>query len=241
MGEEFEGRDLSESVFWGVDLSKSLFRDAEFAGSRFFHVSMENVDIDGIVNRLMVNGVDVTSYVNEHDRWYPLRTMLSPSDAAGVATAWTELAREWAVLDERASRMARDRLLESVNGEWSYRDTLRHLVFAHDKWFEWPILGERRFSPIGNPNTGSRDLEWPGLDLTLDPSLEEVRLVRDEYVARFGGFVKTLDLATLSDTVEVLENGTVPAIMCFHTVLEEEFEHLRYATRDLAILGTQGT
>jgi len=34
----------------------------------------------------------------------------------------------------------------------------------------------------------------------------------------------------------VLENGTAPALMCFHVVLEEEFEHLRYALRDLDLL-----
>ena len=36
--------------------------------------------------------------------------------------------------------------------------------------------------------------------------------------------------------VEVLENGTVALIECFHTVFEEAFEHLRYALRDLAQL-----
>jgi hypothetical protein len=29
----------------------------------------------------------------------------------------------------------------------------------------------------------------------------------------------------------------VPGIMCYHVVFEEEFEHLRYALRDLATLG----
>ena len=43
----------------------------------------------------------------------------------------------------------------------------------------------------------------------------------------------------MPETVEVLENGTVPTVMCFHVVLEEEFEHLRYALRDLATLGLQ--
>lgn len=45
-------------------------------------------------------------------------------------------------------------LHESVNEEWSFVQTLRHLVFAMDKWFTAPILGDR-FHPIGLPNTGS--------------------------------------------------------------------------------------
>jgi hypothetical protein len=35
----------------------------------------------------------------------------------------------------------------------------------------------------------------------------------------------------------VLENGPHPLQECLYTVFEEEFWHLRYATRDLAQLG----
>ena len=153
MGEEFEGRDLSESVFWGVDLRRAHFRDVDLSGSTFFHVALSDVTIDGVVDRLVVNGVDVTDHVNANDRWYPLRTMLQPSDEAGIRSAWSLIAAEWAALADRAARLDPTLLLESVNGEWSYRDTLRHLVFAIDKWFCWPILGERTFSPLGVSNT----------------------------------------------------------------------------------------
>jgi hypothetical protein len=40
----------------------------------------------------------------------------------------------------------------------------------------------------------------------------------------------------LDTTVEVLENGPNPIRECIYTVLEEEFEHNRYATRDLTEL-----
>jgi hypothetical protein len=33
-----------------------------------------------------------------------------------------------------------------------------------------------------------------------------------------------------------MENGAVPTLECFYAVLEETFEHLRYAVRDLAVL-----
>ena len=59
---------------------------------------------------------------------------------------------------------------ESVGGEWSFVDTLRHLVFAMDKWFTTPILGDEEFHPIGLPNTGSADFGWPGLDRSAAPT-----------------------------------------------------------------------
>ena len=65
MPEEFEDRDLAESVFWGVNLQRSLFRDTDLSGSTFFHVFMNDVSIDGEIDRLVVNGVDVTDYVME--------------------------------------------------------------------------------------------------------------------------------------------------------------------------------
>lgn len=239
MGEEFEDRDLSGSTFWGVGLKNALFRDADFGGSRFFHVAMSNVEIDGVIDHLVVNGVDVTAFVNEHDRWHPLRAMLSPEDEDGVRSAWANLTREWTAFHQHAVSLEAALLVESVNGEWSYRDTLRHLLMVHDKWFAWPILGERDFSPIGLPNTGSRGFDWPGIDPAATPSLEEVLAERARSMRRFADYVEGFSLSGLPQESDVLENGRVPTLMCFHAVLEEEFEHLRYAMRDLGVLTGQ--
>ncbi len=239
MGEEFEDRDLSESTFWGVKLTSSTFRDADFGGSTFFHVFMKDVKIDGIVERLVVNGVDVTGYVAEHDRWHPLRTMLEPANAPECRAAWHLLSSEWSQLLERAARMNPDALLESVNGEWSFRDTLRHLVFVHDKWFAGPILGRSHFTDVGLPNTGSRDFGWPGLELASEPSVEDVLEIRLRQNSEFVDWLVEADFTHLPAETEVLENGRVPSVICLHAVLEEEFEHLRYATRDLDVLSSQ--
>lgn len=239
VGEEFEDRDLSGSTFWGVNLTNSTFRDADFGGSTFFHVFMKDVKIDGIVERLVVNGVDVTDYVAEHDRWYPLRTMLEPAAASECRAAWDLLSSEWSQLLERAARMNPDALLESAGGEWSFRDTLRHLVFVRDKWFAWPILGRTRFTNLGLPNTGSRDFAWPGLDHEVAPSVGDVLDIRSRQNSEFLDWLAAADFTHLPAETEVLENGTVPTLMCLHAVLEEEFEHLRYATRDLDALSTR--
>ena len=177
MAEEFEARDLSGAVFWGVDLSGARFRDVDMTNVEISHALVVNVDIDGLVDHVTINGVDVTQYVNERDGWYPLRAMLRPLDPDGLRTAWAALEQAWADTIARAGRLAEARLHESVGGEWSFVETLRHLVFAMDKWFTAPVLGDG-FHPIGLPNTGSADFAWPGLDPGADPTLDAVLAVR---------------------------------------------------------------
>ncbi|MCU1394964.1 MAG: DinB family protein [Ilumatobacteraceae bacterium] len=233
MAEEFEGRDLSEAVFWGVDLTKATFRDVNLTGTRMRNVWLVDVDVDGLVDRLVVNGVDVTAYVNEHDAWYPLRGMLRPTDVVGVRAALDALDAAWAATIDRARALTDAQLHESVGGEWSFVQTQQHLVFGVDKWFSAPLLGQADFHAIGLPNTGSRDFGWRGLDLDARPSLDEVLAVRQEQSAQLRAFVDGLSADDFTREVEVLENGTVPLIECLHTVFEESFEHHRYAVRDL--------
>ncbi len=234
MAEEFEG-DLQESVFWGVDLRRSRLRDVDLTGASMHSVRLVDVTIDGWVERLVVNGVDVTAYVNAHDPWQPLRGMLRPSDTAGILRTWDEVERAWSATVADARRLPAEQLHRSVNGEWSFVQTLRHLVFAIDKWFTVPLDGAT-FSPLGLPNSGSADLPWPGLDRSAVPTLDEVLAVRADRADRLRAFVATITDVDLERPVEVIENGTVAMLECFHTVFEEEFEHRRYALRDLALL-----
>src|SRR5580765_1004004 len=101
MPEEFEG-DLAEAVFWGADLRGARFRDVNLTDVTISHAWLVNVDIDALVDHVVINGVDVTTYVNERDPWYPLRTMLRPTDSEGMRDAWTALEREWATTVARA-------------------------------------------------------------------------------------------------------------------------------------------
>lgn len=239
MAEEFEDRDLSESTFWGVNMQRVTFRDADLSGSTFFHTEWRNVSVDGVIEGLVVNGVDVTDYVNSNDRWYPLRNQLFPPTVEGMRSTWSALRAEWDDLLGRVSTAGPEVVLASVNGEWSLRDTLRHLLFAMDKWFTWPVLGGREFSAIALPNTGSQGMDWPGINRGADPSFAEVLAERATKNSVFGSYLDTLDIGSLPGESAVMENGNVPTVMCFHVVFEEEFEHLRYALRDLAALGLQ--
>ncbi len=199
MPEEFEG-DLAGAVFWGADLSGARFRDVNLTGARISHAWLVDVDIDALVDRVVINGVDVTAYVNERDPWYPLRAMLRPSTPEDMRATWAALEAELAKTITRAQALPESTLHESVNDEWTFVQTLRHLVFAMDKWFTAPILGEP-FHPMGLPNTGSLDFPWPGLDLALTPSVSEALAVaRGSRRAlsrlpriRFAGRLRTVD------------------------------------------------
>jgi hypothetical protein len=234
MPEEFEG-DLAGAVFWGADLSGARFRDVNLTNAKISHAWLVNVDIDALVDGVVINGVDVTAYVNERDPWYPLRAMLRPSGPADMRATWAVLEDEWTKTVTRALALPEDTLHESVDGEWSFAQTLRHLVFAMDKWFTAPILGGT-FHPIGLPNSGSVDFPWPDLDYDLTPSVSEALTVRTDRATRFRDYLATMATADLTRPVEVLENGTNPVQECIYTVFEEEFWHNRYAQRDLARL-----
>ena len=237
MPEEFEG-DLAGAVFWGADLSGARFRDVNLTDVKISHAWLVNVDIDAMIDTVVINGVDVTAYVNEGDPWYPLRAMLRPSDAEGMRAAWVALEDEWGKTITLAQALPEQTLHESVNDEWSFVETLRHLVFAMDKWFTAPILGEG-FHPIGMPNTGSVDFPWPGLDDELTPSLSEALAVRADRGTRFRDYLASVATTDFTRPIDVLENGMNPLQECLYTVFEEEFWHNRYALRDLAQLGAE--
>jgi hypothetical protein len=237
MPEEFEG-DLADAVFWGADLSGATFRDVNLTDATITHAWLVNVNIDALVDRFVINGVDVTAYVNERDPWFPLRAMLRPEDPDGMRATWTALEDAWAETLTRAHALPEAALHASVDEEWSFVQTLRHLVFAMDKWFTAPILGEV-FHPIGMPNSGSVDFPWPGLDDDLTPSLSDALAVRADRAERFRDYLASVSSADFERPIEVLENGTVPLQECLFTVFEEEFWHDRYAVRDLAQLEAQ--
>ena len=236
MPEEFGG-DLTAAVFWGADLRGARFRDVNLTDVTISHAWLVDVEIDAFIDRVVVNGVDVTAFVNEHDPWYPLRSVLRVSDPESMRTGWAALREAWAATVARAQRLPEEDLHESVDGEWSFVQTLRHLVFAMDKWFSAPILG-RPFHPFGLPHSGPIEFPWPDLDREAAPSLSEVLAARADQAISLGDYLAAVTTDDLTRSVDVLENGPHLARDCISTVFEEEFWHHRYAERDLAKLET---
>ncbi len=61
---------------------------------------------------MVINGVDVTQFVIERDRWYPSRAMLRPPDPGGVRADWGAPRAAWASTAEWARALRDLALLE---------------------------------------------------------------------------------------------------------------------------------
>src|SRR5690348_14584711 len=180
--ERFEDVDLSGARFRAVRLAGAQFREVDLTGVVMRGVELIDVDISGDIRNLTINGVDVVPLVDaELNRRYPERAKLRPADPAGFREAWDILERLWAGTVERARGLDPELLHESVDGEWSFIETLRHLVFATDSWIRRGVLGDPApWDPLSLPWDTMPDIPGVPRDRAARPSLDEVlRLRRD--------------------------------------------------------------
>jgi hypothetical protein len=226
--ERFEEADFSGARFHGVNFSKVKISDAW----------LFNVEISGLVANLSVNGVEVGAYVEaELNQRHPERLLLAPSDPAGMRSAWKSIEGFSAATLDRARALPPDRLDESVDDEWSFLETLRHLVFATDRWITGPVLRDANpFHRLGMPNPPYDEVTAAHFDLDAKPTLDEVLTVRRERMDRVAGLVEDIDGDELDRQVPNPNGGTATVKSCLHIVLREEWWHDHYANRDLAIL-----
>ncbi|MDV3220953.1 DinB family protein [Intrasporangium sp.] len=243
------------ATFTGSDeLRGAEFIDADLRGARFVRANLTGVvmrgvdvagaDIDspwlleGGESSLQVNGVDVAPLVEaELNRRFPGRADRRAGDPEGLRAAWAALERTWAATLERVAAMPEGTVDVSVDGEWSFAQTLRHLVMATDVWLRGAILEvEQPYHPIGQPNA---DYATDGYDLSVfstgAPSYDEVLEVRAGRVAMVRDFLAAVTSEQLAVT---RRNPWAPdhpetTRSCLHVILEEEWEHHRYAVRDL--------
>ena len=189
----FTGKDdLRGAQFRGVDLT-----GARIVGSDVCGVVMRAVDVDGTEidapwliesgGSLVVNGVDVVPFVDaELDRRFPGRGLRRATDPEGLREAWAALERAWAATLERVAAMPAGTVDESVDGEWSFAQTLRHLVMATDTWLRRAVQElDEPYHPIGLPDSGSARSDELDLSLFSDekPSYDDVLAVRAERMA----------------------------------------------------------
>ena len=187
---------------------------------------------------MRVNGVDVIPFVEgELNRRFPGRAERRASDPDGLRVAWGALERTWAATLERVAAMPADTVDASVDGEWSFAQTLRHLVLATDMWLGRGILGEdHQFHPLG---LGDASLEEEGFDMsgfaTTTPSYAEVLEARSGRVAMVREFLAGVTSEELGTTHRNPHDPEYPetTLSCLHVILQEEWEHHRYAVRDL--------
>jgi hypothetical protein len=233
--------------FVDQDLSAAEFRECVLDGVRLVGVVMQDAEIDGLVTNLVVNGVEVTAYVEaELDRRYPVRVLIRSDAPADLLEGARQLHATWtATIDRLRASPGLEHC--TVNDEWSALQTLRHLIFVHDSWFRRCVLGSiQRFSPMGLAPDYVPDRERQGLDLAADPTLDEVAVVRDQQAAELDAWLRTVTPAQLAMTAPVPDGEGWPPYargrstrQCLGTVLNEESAHHGFCVRDLALMQAQ--
>ncbi len=229
-----------------ADLRGARFTDCDLTGVTIRDGWLVNVSISGYLSNVTVNGVDVSDFVSaELDRRHPERVQLRAGRTADDARAmWETIERLWAEATERAGRLPAAALAEQVAEEWSFEQTLRHLVFITDAWASRTVLDEAMpYHPLGLPQSWypPADAAALGIDLTAQPSYAEILAARADRMA----VMRRIMAALTDDGLERLcqrspapgypeEERTV--VDCIGVVMDEEIEHYRFAVRDLAAL-----
>ncbi len=228
------------------DLAGLEIRDCEVTGLKIVDCYGADVYLGGYFERLVVNDVDVTAYVEaELDRQNPARRLAreatSPDD---YRAAWNAIEELWSATLERARLLPEAKLYERVDGEWSFVETQRHLLMGSDAWLGNAVLEEEApYHPLGLPHGGMPADAVARLGLTLDatPTLDEVLAPRQRRMATMRRVVDGLTDAELDRTcarkpAEPYPDQEYVVRRCLKVVLKEEVEHHRYAVRDLAVL-----
>src|SRR6476661_5892263 len=84
------------ATFKDQDLTDAEFRECDLTRARLIGVVMQDAVIDGLVTNLVVNGVEVSSYVEaELDRRYPVRLLIRSGDPADLREGARRLRAEW--------------------------------------------------------------------------------------------------------------------------------------------------
>ncbi|MEV4056817.1 DinB family protein [Amycolatopsis sp. NPDC049688] len=181
--------------------------------------------------------------------WRP-QAFAQGADAGQTAPMVSEYAQgtaietRWAATLDRARLLPEGKLHERVDGEWSFGETQRHLLFASDAWLGNAVLEEEApYHSLGLPAGGMPPEDAAKLGLTLEatPTLDEVlapRLARMAAMRRVvGGLTPAgLDRVCGRKPADPYPDEEYVVRRCLKVVLKEEAEHHRYATRDLAVL-----
>jgi hypothetical protein len=243
-GAQFDRVDLTGAQFFATDLSDAQFRGVDMTRVTMRGVELVDVAIDGEIVNVTVNGVDIGPLIEaELDRRQPDRAKMRPVDPAGFREAWEILGRLWDETVARARRLPPALLHESVDGEWSFTETLRHLVFATDAWVRRAIGGDPSpWDPLGLPWDEGEDMPGVPRDRAARPSLDVVLELRRDRMATVAGLLGDLTEQSLdANTTPVEGPGWPPARSfpvreCLLVVLNEEWCHRQFAERDLAVL-----
>jgi len=258
LGATFEHVDLSGSRFERVEFERSTFRsvgldgvdirDASLSDVRMRGVELRRVEIWGELGDVVINGVEIEPLVEaELTRLHPERASLQPNDAAGYREAWTIIDELWSGTVERARALAAldpTLLHESVDGEWSFIQTLRHLPMATSSWLSRGVQRDPSpWHPLELPWDEMPATDGVPHDRDARPTLEEALELRHDRFERVRTHLASLTDEELACSNEVPDTpgwppagDLIPVRDAFDTLLNEEWWHRQFAERDLTAL-----
>ncbi|GEN79848.1 DinB family protein [Actinotalea fermentans] len=235
---EFEGASFVKASFKGATL-----RFSDVSGVTMRAVDVGGLDIDShdlFFGSLIVNGVDVVPLVDaELNRLFPGRELQKAETPEGLREGWVAVQAAWRETVEGTPAELRD---AHVEDEWSLAQTLRHLVLATDAWLRGGIMRiDQPFHEIGLIFTGAAEM---GFDMSIfrtdEPTFEEILAVRAERQQLVTDFLADVAPELLAEErADPWGGGDEwrPTVGdCVRVILKEEWAHLRYVRRDLAIL-----
>ncbi len=236
-GKEFEG-----ATFVKASLKGATVRFSDVSGVTMRGVDLDGLDVDShdlFFGSLLVNGVDVVPLVDaELNRQFPGRELQKAQTPEGLREGWAAVQAAW---QETVASTPLELVDAHVEDEWSLAQTLRHLILATDAWLRAGVLGvQQPFHEVGLIFTGAGDM---GFDMSIfrdeAPAYDEVLAVRAD---RQRMMTEVLAAATPQLLAEERDNpwgggDWHPTVGdCLRVILEEEWAHLRYVRRDLALL-----
>ena len=234
--------ELEGATFFRASLKGASFRFSDVSGVTMRGVDLDGLDIDShdlAFGTLLVNGVDVVPLVEaELDRRFPGRELQRAQTPEGLREGWAAVQEAW---HETVTGTPLELVDAHVGEEWSMVETLRHLVLATDAWLRRGILRvEQPFHEIGLIFVGAAEMGFDVSCFRTDvPAYDEVlavRAQRQDLVTHFLASATPELLAEERDDPWGAGDWRPTVGDCLRVVLEEEWAHLRYVRRDLALL-----
>lgn len=235
--------DRRRSRLVEVDLSESRLHNIWMENARITGADFINTEIWGSCEGLTWNAVAIAPLVEaELLRMFPERAKLKPTTPEGFREAWSVIEDLWAGTTERVRRLPEPVLHERVDGEFSFVETMRHLVGGMDSWVLRCVLGLQ--DHWWEPGRNLRKWGDFGPDPN-DPPLDEVLAAHRDRMSKVRAIVDDLTEAELDRVCAQNPQPGYPAVTtypvraCLSSAIAEGWEHHRYACRDLEVLETR--
>ncbi len=242
MTTESNPQNFEDATFLGTSFKGATMRACDLTGVTMRSADVNGLDIDGqdlLFGSLFVSGVDVVPLVDaELNRQFPGRELQNAQTPERLRDGWVAAQAAWATT-------VADTPLEMVDAhvddEWSLAQTLRHLVLVTDAWLRGGIMGiDQPFHEIGQIFTSAAET---GFDVSIfrtdAPTFDEILEVRTERQQLVTDFLAGTTPELLAEERNSPWGGGDwhPTVGdCVRVILEEEWAHLRYIRRDLALL-----